>query len=81
MGAYLKQKWLERFPENNTWIMWDVALVHAFLDPEMAEERPVVTPPENTQRKVWMYADIDFEAMLADYWETMNYWSPAPGNR
>jgi inosine-uridine nucleoside N-ribohydrolase len=74
MGAYLKQKWLERFAKNDTWVMWDVALVHAFLYPEMAEESPVVTPPENTQRKVWMYSDIDFDAMQADYWEAMAYW-------
>lgn len=74
MGAYLKQKWMERFPENDTWVMWDVALVHAFLDPEMAEEKTVLTPPENVQRKVWMYSDIDFDAMINDYWGNMEYW-------
>lgn len=81
MGNYLKQKWLERFPDNKTWVMWDVALIHAFLDPEMAEERPVATPPENIPRKVWMYSDIDFVAMQADYWEKMNYWSAVPADQ
>lgn len=74
MGAYLKRKWLERFAENDRWVMWDVALLHAFLDPGMAEEQPVATPPENTQRMIWMYSDIDFNAMQKDYWETMDYW-------
>ncbi|PHN01205.1 nucleoside hydrolase [Flavilitoribacter nigricans] len=76
MGAYLKQKWLERFPDNDSWVMWDVALVHAFLDPDMAPETPVRTPPENVQRRIWMYSDLDFSAMQTDYWETMNYWKP-----
>jgi purine nucleosidase len=75
MGAYLKQKWLERFAENDTWVMWDVALVHAFLYPEMATEIVVTTPPENEQRRVWAYTDIDFEAMYADYWENMEFWN------
>ena len=75
MGAYLKQKWMERFPENDKWVMWDVALLHAFLDPEMAEQQPVLTPPENGKRMVWMYSDIDFDAMYTDYWETMGYWA------
>ena len=74
MGAYLKQKWMERFPDSQSWVMWDVALVHAFLHPEMAEEMAVLTPPENRQRRVWMYSDIDVEAMQKDYWTTMEYW-------
>lgn len=74
MGPYLKQKWIERFSDSDQWVMWDVALVHAFLDPQMAEESTVTTPPENTQRLVWMYSDIDFEAMQNDYWQTMDYW-------
>lgn len=74
MGAYLKQKWMERFPDNKSWVMWDVALVHAFLYPEMAEEVAVLTPPENRQRKVWVYSDIDVDLMQADFWEAMEYW-------
>lgn len=74
MGRYLKQKWMERFPESSSWVMWDVALLQAFLDPEMAEETTVLTPPENLQRKVWMYSDIDAGAMQADYWKAMEHW-------
>lgn len=76
MGTYLRRKWLERFPESEQWTMWDVALIHAFLAPEMATESVVITPPENVQRRLWMYSDLDFAAMQADYWAHMAYWKP-----
>jgi len=28
----------------------------------------VMTPPENTQRGVWMYTDIDAVEMEEDFW-------------
>ncbi|MEL6276739.1 MAG: nucleoside hydrolase, partial [Bacteroidota bacterium] len=68
MGQYLRDKWQERFPDSDSWVMWDVALVQAFLHPEMAIERVVNTPPENKQRQVYMYTDIDFDAMYKDFW-------------
>ncbi|MEL6142677.1 MAG: nucleoside hydrolase [Bacteroidota bacterium] len=71
MGQYLRDKWQERFPTSDSWVMWDVALVQAFLHPEMAIERPVTTPPENIRRQVYMYADIDYDAMYADFWSCL----------
>jgi purine nucleosidase len=74
MGAYLKDKWLERFPDNDSWVMWDVALLQAFIKPEQGEEIVVRTPPENEARTVWLYEDIDEDAMLADFWARMEFW-------
>lgn len=71
MGEYLQTKWMERFPENTSWTMWDVALLQAFLHPELAQETTVLTPPENIQRKVFMYTDINFDGMYADYWQAL----------
>lgn len=68
LGAYLTQKWKARFAESKTWIMWDLALVEAFLKPELASQELVTTPPENKQRQVWMYNDIDEAKMRDDYW-------------
>jgi hypothetical protein len=28
-----------------------------------------MTPPENLQRKVWKYDNIDVQAMRDDYWQ------------
>lgn len=79
MGDYLKQKWLERFAENDSWVMWDVALVQAFIHPELAEETTVLTPPENTRRSVYMYTDIDFDGMYGDYWKAVGLLDGASG--
>ncbi len=70
-GAYLKTKWEERFGDFDSWVMWDVALLQAYLDPSQGTQREVATPPENVQRKVWMYEDIDEAAMLEAYWEVL----------
>lgn len=48
--------------------MWDLALIEAMLRPDLATEVEVMTPPENTQRKVWMYDSIDTKGMRKDYW-------------
>jgi hypothetical protein len=50
--------------------MWDLALVEAMIDPALASEEEVLTPPENTQRKVWMYKTIEVEKMREDFWKT-----------
>ncbi len=71
MGAYLKLKWEERFGGANEWVMWDVALLQAYLDPSQATQRKVTTPPENVQRKVWMYVDVDEGKMFEDYWRVL----------
>ncbi|TWU56403.1 ribonucleoside hydrolase RihC [Rubripirellula tenax] len=70
LGRYLTQKWKTKFPNSTTWTMWDLALVESLLHPEMASEKQVNTPPENNQRKVWMYDSIDAAAMKQDYWQT-----------
>lgn len=77
MGAYLKQKWIERFANSERWVMWDVALVHAILHPEMATEKKVRTPLENTFRLVWMYSTIDVPAMQTDFWQAMRHYAKA----
>ncbi len=68
LGAYLTERWKARFPDAKTWIMWDVAAIEAMVNPDMASEEQVTTPPENKQRKVWMYHTIDVDRMRADFW-------------
>jgi len=70
-GAYLKSKWRERFETFDSWVMWDVALLQAYLKPEQGEEILVSTPLENKARQVFMYRDIDEKSMLKDYWRVL----------
>lgn len=72
LGQYLTQRWKSLSPLSATktrWIMWDVAAVQAIINPDMAAEEQVMTPPENTQRKVWMFHTIAVDRMRADFWK------------
>lgn len=71
MGAYLSRRWDTNATNDDERIMWDVALLQAFLQPAQAEESPVLTPQENNLHLVWMYQDIDEQAMYDDFWARM----------
>ncbi|MGC9343537.1 MAG: nucleoside hydrolase, partial [Bacteroidales bacterium] len=68
---YLLQKWEQRFPESEDWIMWDVALIEAIIDPELVKFEETLTPPENKQRTVKVYTDINNELMVADFYASV----------
>lgn len=63
----LKQRWEETNPRDNIRTLWDLALVEAFIKPELAETKLVMTPPENTQRMIKIYAKIDMQKMKTDF--------------
>ncbi|CAH1000974.1 hypothetical protein LEM8419_01978 [Neolewinella maritima] len=71
IGQYLKRRWETNATEDRERVMWDVAALQAFLRPDQATEIEVTTPPENVQRRVWMYTDIDEDAMQRDYWNRL----------
>ncbi len=81
LGDYLEQAWRSRFPGSATWIMWDVALLEAMLHPEHATERLVRTPPENVERKVFMYTAIDADALRRDFWDELREKAPPEWRR
>ncbi len=68
---YLLERWDKKFPEHEEWIMWDIAIIEAILHPQSATVREVYTPPENTRRKIKIYAKIRADAMMRDYWKTV----------
>lgn len=72
LGAHLTTKWKARFAEFENWVMWDLALVEALLHPEMAMMKQCDAPPENKDRKVWVYGSIQAQAMRDDYWKTVS---------
>lgn len=71
LGAYLTARWEKHAPDGKGWVMWDVALLEAMIDPELATEIEVDTPPENARRKVWVYSEIDAERMRAAFWASV----------
>jgi purine nucleosidase len=64
----MERRWEETNPDNKTRILWDLALVQAYLLPQYAEVLTVMTPPENHQHAVKIYAKINIEAFYKDFW-------------
>ncbi|MFC3879407.1 nucleoside hydrolase [Algoriphagus namhaensis] len=64
----LADRWRVQNPQDKTRVMWDLALVEAYLHPEWSTISEVMTPPENTQRKVNVYTNIEAEKMKAEFW-------------
>jgi purine nucleosidase len=63
----LKDRWEETNPQDQTRVLWDLALVQAVLRPELATLAPAPTPPENTARQIRIYSAIDVAGMRADF--------------
>jgi purine nucleosidase len=68
---YLANRWLSFSPSSKEWIMWDLALVEALARPDLFTETEVSTPPENAQRKVYVYTRVDLAAVQADWWDVV----------
>ncbi|CAN5582863.1 hypothetical protein BH23BAC1_BH23BAC1_38430 [soil metagenome] len=51
--------------------MWDLTVISVIINPELAQKTEVSTPSENTQRKVFVYTQINPEEIEADFWESM----------
>jgi inosine-uridine nucleoside N-ribohydrolase len=65
--------WTDEDPEKKRWIMWDVAIIEALAHPEFSQKTPMKTPPENTQRFIGIHTSIKVDAMIADFWNSINY--------
>ncbi len=63
----LKQRWQQTNPQDAVRTLWDLALVEAFLQPGYANVKEVLTPPENTQRIIKIYSQINVQKMKDDF--------------
>jgi inosine-uridine nucleoside N-ribohydrolase len=67
----LADRWREHNPQDPTRIMWDLALVAAYLNPLHAHIKTTSTPPENLQRTIKVYTQINAQALEDDFWRTL----------
>ncbi len=66
---YLSNRWGEVAPESREWIMWDVALILAIMNPDLVTEKEVSTPSENVSRKIYVYTWLDETKMKREFWK------------
>ncbi|MEX0988124.1 MAG: nucleoside hydrolase [Bacteroidales bacterium] len=64
---YLAERWKNLYPQKRQWIMWDVALIHAIMNPDLVTEKDVWTPAENLRRRVFVYTWIDEDKMRREF--------------
>lgn len=64
----LEDRWKEQNPQDTTRIMWDLALVEAYLQPGFSKIATAYTPPENKKRKIKIFTLIDKEKLYEDFW-------------
>lgn len=64
----LADRWREQNPQDKTRVMWDLALVQAYLLPQHSETLLVNSPPENKSFTVKIYSKIDQDALMEDFW-------------
>jgi purine nucleosidase len=65
------KRWAERVQNTKSWVMWDLGIIEALIHPEWTIQQTVDTPPENTSRKIYVYSEIDVEAMMDDFWKCL----------
>ncbi len=66
---YLVDRWKDCCPNDEGRIMWDVALLQAITSPDLVTEKEVSTPPENYQRKIFVYTWLNAEKMREEFFE------------
>jgi len=71
----LEDRWREQNPQDETRVMWDLALVEAYLNPALSQLKTVTTPPENKQRNIRSYIKIDEKALSDDFWKVLKFGS------
>lgn len=67
----LEDRWREQNPQDETRVMWDLALLEAYLLPQLTKIEKVTTPPENKLRTIKAYIKIDEKALAEDFWKVL----------
>ena len=65
--TFLVDRWKALFPGDREHIMWDVALIHAIMNPDLVTEKEIWTPPENLRRRVFVYTWLDADKMRREF--------------
>jgi purine nucleosidase len=67
----LADRWREQNPQDKTRVMWDLALVQAYLLPQFSETLLVNSPPENKSFTIRIFSKIDKDALMEDFWRVL----------
>ncbi len=67
----LADRWRNHFAKDKIRVLWDLALVQAYLLPKHSEIQVVNSPPENKSITVKIFSKIDKEYFMEDFWKVL----------
>ncbi len=68
----MKDRCKETNPDDKISTLWDLVLVHTYLDSFMSTIKTVTIEPINTKRFVKILDNIDVKTMKDDFWKSIN---------
>jgi purine nucleosidase len=73
LRGFLYDRWMTHMDGGyNDRVIWDLVPLYFLLHPDLVEEVKVQTPPENTQRKIFVTKSIQADKIAADFFKTIN---------
>lgn len=70
---YLMHHWDQHLDAGRkTRTLWDLALIAAFIKPELATQQKVKTSIDSGNREIWYYRTIDVAGMKEDFFSAVN---------
>ncbi len=70
LSRFIRERLCAYPSESDSIPMGSLALVQAFLNPDMGTRKQLITPPENNPRKIYVYIRIDPVRMTRDLYKT-----------
>ena len=72
LGQFLLKRWDEHLDgSRKSRILWDLALISAFIDSDMAHITKVRTSRDRGNREIQFYDSIDAQAIYEDFYQTL----------
>ncbi len=72
LGAYLMKRWKNHLDgARRNRVLWDLALVTAYIHPEVASTKTITTSKDSGNRPITFYDSIKAKAIYGDFYKTL----------
>jgi len=72
LGQHLMKRWIDHIDgARRKRVLWDLALIAIFIDPDMATTRSIKTSRDSGNRIISFYDSIDADAIYRDFYKTL----------
>lgn len=72
LGQFLMKRWADHIDgSRRNRILWDLALITAFIKPELATTSAITTSKDSGNRRITFYDSINAKAIYTDFYKTL----------